>query len=109
MHEERKQWDDSFIEFAELEKLSPEVSLVYYVVKPPIFFMKSRDLAEKAIRLTQDGNYYEYDSSIPNESYPEKSQYQRCETVFAGSMLTKEGDEYGYYSFSQLKVILIIM
>jgi hypothetical protein len=104
LREERTNWDKGYIEFKEVEKIGNEVSLMYYVVKPPMFLMKARDFAEKAIRFENNGTFYLYSSSVPNEVFAEVKQYQRCETIFGGSVLTKEGDTYAYYSFSQVKV-----
>lgn len=104
LRDERMNWDKGYIEFKEAEKISPEVSLMYYVVKPPMFLMKARDFAEKAVRLEENGVFYQYSSSVPCEAYPEVKQYQRCETIFGGNILVKEGDSYAYYTFSQVKV-----
>lgn len=109
LREERVSWDKGYIEFTEAEKISAEVALMYYVIKPPLFLMKARDFAEKAIRFEENGTFYQYSSSIPIETYPEVSKYQRCETVFGGNVLVKEGDAYAYYSFSQVKVNLYII
>jgi len=109
LREERINWDKAYIEFKEAKKISNEVSLMHYVMKPPMFLMKARDFVEKTIRFEYNGIFYLYSSSVPNEVFAEIDQYQRCETIFGGSILTKEGDKYAYYSFSQIKVSVCVI
>eukprot|EP00826_Nyctotherus_ovalis_P053560 TRINITY_DN6982_c0_g2_i2.p1 TRINITY_DN6982_c0_g2~~TRINITY_DN6982_c0_g2_i2.p1 ORF type:complete len:178 (+),score=44.81 TRINITY_DN6982_c0_g2_i2:347-880(+) len=104
LREERTMWDNSFVEYNVTEKVNSEVTVIYYVVKPPIFLMKARDFVEKTIRLEENGILYEYYSSIPNEVFGPKDKYQRGETIFGGNILVKEGEEYGFYTFSQVNV-----
>ena len=41
LHEERKTWDKNILVVEEVKRLSSEVNVVHYAVKPPIFLMKS--------------------------------------------------------------------
>jgi len=104
LREERTTWDNSFVEYNISEKVNSEVTILYYVVKPPIFLMKARDFVEKTILMEENETLYEYYSSIPNEAFELKDKYQRCETIFGGNILTKEGDCYAFYTFSQVNV-----
>lgn len=106
---ERATWDDNLMESMEVENLSPEISVIHYVVKPPVFFMKPRDFAEKKIRFSIDETYYGYHGSIPDAAFPYVERYQRCETVFSGNILRKENDSYIYYTFSQLNLNVIFV
>lgn len=102
--DERTSWDSNLMEATDLEILTPDVSIVHYVHKAPIFLMKPRDLAEKKIRFKQNNSYYAYHGSVPESIYPCPSKYQRCETIFSGNILRKEGDAYIYYTFSQMNL-----
>ena len=107
MYEERKAWDDGLVNYIEVEKISNNISIIYYIVKPIIYFMRGKDYIEKSIRFKANDTYYEYNSSINHKGYPSTDKYQRCETIFGGSILVKELDSYVYYTFSQVNVILL--
>jgi len=102
LREERKNWDENLLELSNLTIINPEVSIIHYAMKPPIFFMKAKDFAEKQIAFCENGIFYGYYSSVPNTAVPVKDQYQRCETVFGGNILYIEGDDIVYYVFSQV-------
>lgn len=69
--------------------------------------MAAKDFAEKAVKLEDNETLYEYASSIPIEAFPAKSPYSRSETIFSGSILTKEEGVFILYMFSQVNVIKI--
>lgn len=109
LQRERYLWDNGVLEFSEVSRLSPELSVVHRVVRPPLFFMRAKEFIEKCIRFEEEGKYYGYSSSVPGFALPSKEQYQHCETVFSGSVLAREGDCYVYCEYSQadLKVISV--
>ena len=102
--DERSSWDDTLMELTEIESVTPEVSIIHYVVKPPIFLMAPKDFAEKKIRLEKNGVYYGYHGAIPEAAFPCIKKYQRCETIYSGNILRKEDDSYVYYTFSQMNL-----
>jgi len=107
LQKQRYLLDNTTLEFSEVTRLSPELSVIYRVIRPPLFFMRAKDFIEKCIRFEHGGKYYGYSSSVPSNGFPFKEQYQHCETIFSGSILTKEEDSYVYYEYSQtdLKVL----
>ena len=102
LQEGRKTWDKNVLLLEEVTKLSHEASIIRYAMKAPIYFMKAKDFVEKRIKFSENGVYYGYSSSIPNGVLPTTDQYQRCETIFGGSVLVQEGPNYVYYTFSQI-------
>lgn len=46
--------DSYLMESTELEALTSGVSIMHYVINPPIFLMKPRDFVEKRITITVD-------------------------------------------------------
>lgn len=108
LNEKRKDWDKNIILLEEIAQISGEVTVNHYAVKSPLLFTKSKDFVEKRIQFFEEGTYYSYSSSVPNGVLPPTDQFQRCETIFSGTILAKEEDNFVYYSFSQvdLKVFL---
>ena len=102
LEQDRIQWDDNVLLLETVVPRKDDLYVVHYAVKPPIFFMKAKDFVEKRIRIIEDGVYYMYSSSVTSEVLKETEQYQRCETVFSGSILVKEEENYVYYTFSQV-------
>ncbi len=98
----RREWDGNVILLEEVARITREVNVVHYAVKPPIFFMKAKDFVEKRVRFVDNGVYYGYSSSTPNGALPPTDRYQRCETIYSGSVLTTEGGSLVYYTFSQV-------
>lgn len=101
---ERRNWDDTVTIYEEIQVVSPEISVIHYATKPPVFFMKAKDFAEKMIRLERNGVYYGYHGTIPEHAFPAIDKYQRCETVFSGNILKKENETWVYYTFSQMNL-----
>jgi hypothetical protein len=98
----RREWDKNILLLDEIKNLSSEARIVHYALKAPLFFMKNKDFVEKRILFFNNGVYYGYSSSTPNDVLPVTDQYQRCETIFSGSILTKENNSLVYFIFSQV-------
>jgi len=97
----RLKWDNSIMEQNEIYKLSDEVKIVHYALKPPIAFMQARDFAEKRIFMFHNESYYVYISSIPNTEYKENKGQTRCQKFFECSLLRKENNEFFLYTVTQ--------
>ena len=98
----RREWDKNIVLLDEIKSITNEVRIVHYALKAPLFFMKNKDFVEKRILFFNSGVYYGYSSSTPNEVLPSTEEYQRCDTVFSGSILTKEKNTFAYFIFSQV-------
>ena len=105
---DRGSWDDNLIEHKIVETISPEISVIHYGVKAPFFFMKAKDFAEKAIHFERDGVYYGYHGCVSENVLPLIEKYQRCETIFSGNCLRKQGDYYSYCTFSQMNLNVLL-
>ena len=102
LNEKRHEWDPNLLCQEVITQINSELSVIYYAVKAPVFFMQSRDFAEKRIRFFSEGTYYAYSSSIPNEEFPAGEKHLRCENVFSGVVLKKEANKLVYYTISQI-------
>eukprot|EP00831_Metopus_contortus_P073332 TRINITY_DN66881_c0_g2_i2.p1 TRINITY_DN66881_c0_g2~~TRINITY_DN66881_c0_g2_i2.p1 ORF type:complete len:321 (-),score=49.60 TRINITY_DN66881_c0_g2_i2:60-1022(-) len=104
LNDDRMIWGKNVIANENVSRVSNEVRVSHYAVKPPFFLMKSKDFVEKKILFYDKGTFFTYSSSIPETVYPQLEAYQRCDTIFGGSIFWKEEDKYIYYTFSQVDI-----
>eukprot|EP01022_Parablepharisma_sp_SALTPOND_P016541 TRINITY_DN2452_c0_g1_i1.p4 TRINITY_DN2452_c0_g1~~TRINITY_DN2452_c0_g1_i1.p4 ORF type:complete len:188 (+),score=28.13 TRINITY_DN2452_c0_g1_i1:1563-2126(+) len=98
--EKRKEWDNAILDYENLRK-ERDWTIYRYILKAPAFFMKPMDFVEKRILFEENGTFYGYYTYVPEDIFPPQEKYDRCHTVFGGTILRKEGNEYVYYSLSQ--------
>ncbi len=105
----RYQWDKSLSDRRVLfQDEAKEVSVVHYVMKPPVAILSSRDFAEKQIKFVHEGEQYSYNSFVPEKECPAEGSNVRCETIYAGAVMWKEGDKYVYWSVNQFDFKVMI-
>lgn len=111
LNEERTKWDENIIFQEEIKKPTDIITVVHYATEAPMPFIRPKDFVEKNIRFIKDSIYYGYCSSVPDYLLPPKQNYNRGNTIFAGSILKYEEKRNVYYSFSQaeLKVFVSIL
>eukprot|EP01022_Parablepharisma_sp_SALTPOND_P012663 TRINITY_DN1633_c0_g1_i1.p7 TRINITY_DN1633_c0_g1~~TRINITY_DN1633_c0_g1_i1.p7 ORF type:complete len:114 (-),score=18.03 TRINITY_DN1633_c0_g1_i1:171-512(-) len=100
-YEKRTEWDQSIIRQEEVREIYSKLRVIYYAMKAPLIFMQARDFVEKRILFVEEGTYYIYASSVPNEEYEEKENYVRCDKIFECTMLRKEDGRLVLHSVSQ--------
>ncbi len=104
LNEKRTDWDTSIVDQEVIQQLSPDIAILHYAMEPPLPTMKPKDYVEKRIRFVDEDTYYGYCSNVPDEVYPQSERYKRASTIFAGSILRKEGNDNVYCSISQVNL-----
>ena len=102
LNEERPQWDKSVTDQTVVATVSGNCQVVRSVLDSSTTLMRPREFVEKRIRCSEGGVEYAYCSSVPDNVYPIDDKYERCTTLFAGTILHREGSNYIYNAFSQV-------
>ena len=106
--ERRKVWDKGILVYDVLHR-EGDWTIYKYTIGAPAFFMKPMDFVEKRMIFEEAGTYYGYYTYVPDKVFVPQSGYDRCHTVFGGTVLKKEGTEYVYYSLSQIDPHVIFL
>eukprot|EP00826_Nyctotherus_ovalis_P017166 TRINITY_DN15032_c0_g1_i2.p1 TRINITY_DN15032_c0_g1~~TRINITY_DN15032_c0_g1_i2.p1 ORF type:complete len:171 (+),score=16.10 TRINITY_DN15032_c0_g1_i2:270-782(+) len=104
LNEKRIQWDHNIIQYEILKRPQPNMQIVHYITEAPSAFAFPTEYIEKHIRFVHDSVHYAYCSSVPHNAFPTKEGCTRGTTVFAGSVLKREGGVTAYSSFSQVQL-----
>jgi len=97
----RKLWDKELTFYEDLST-NDDWAVYRYIMRSPSCLSNPLYFVEKRLLFEEEGTYYGYYSFVPDNVFPLKKNYSRCHTVFGGTVLRKEYDEYAYYSLSQI-------
>lgn len=97
----RKLWDKEITQYEEFP-IENDWVIYRYSMNPPMFLMNPMYFVEKRLLFEDEGTYYGYYSNVPDNILPLDKGYSRYHTIFGGTVLRKEKDEYAYYSLSQV-------
>ena len=93
--DERKKWDDSLQLLETLEKFDSGAMLIHGMSKRQMNVFCERENYEKRYSFIQDGVYYQFGSSVPDELYPITDQAVRV-TLYLNILMIQE-DEANFY------------
>eukprot|EP00826_Nyctotherus_ovalis_P066221 TRINITY_DN976_c0_g1_i22.p2 TRINITY_DN976_c0_g1~~TRINITY_DN976_c0_g1_i22.p2 ORF type:complete len:167 (-),score=42.19 TRINITY_DN976_c0_g1_i22:200-700(-) len=97
----RKLWDKELALYEDVAS-DDDWTLYRYIMRSPSCLSSPLYSVEKRMLFEDEGTFYGYYSSVPDNVLPLKKSYNRCNTVFGGTVLKKERGEYAYYSLSQV-------
>lgn len=97
----RKLWDKELTSYEDMAS-DDDWTIYRYSMPPPASLCCSMYSVEKRLLFEEEGAFYGYYSSVPDNVLPLGKNYSRCHTVFGGTVLKKERGEYAYYSLSQM-------
>ncbi len=97
----RLEWDQNLAIFKEITHISDDVSVIHCGLKSPNMFIQARDFVEKRIQFLENGMYYAYCSSVPDEVWPPAKSFVRADTIFAATIITIEDGDCVFYYISQ--------
>ena len=93
--EKRLKVDKNFKEFKVLKKINENTVITRMVSTCQLTMISEKELIEKRTYFFDNGVFYYFCSSIPDEIYPEKNKIQRAFNYF-GTMVIKEDIENFY-------------
>ena len=94
--DERKKWDDSLQLLETLEKFDSGAMLIHGISKRQMMIISERENYEKRYSFIQDGVYYQFGSSVPDELYPITDQAVRV-TLYLNILMIQEDEENFYF------------
>lgn len=113
--EKRMKWDINFKEFEILKKINENTLITRMVSTEQLTMISEREFIEKKIFFFDNGVFYYFCSSIPDDIYPPKREPVRV-LNYIGAMIIKEDIENFYIdSFNQVDIkmsipeVLIVM
>lgn len=96
----RMLWDKGLTLYEDVA--SDDWTLYRYIIRPPTPVSSPLYFVEKRLQFEDNGTFYGYCSSVPDNVLPLNNGHNRCNTIFGGTVLKREGNEYAYYSLSQV-------
>lgn len=102
--EERKKWDDSLQLLETLEKFDSGAQLIHGMSKRQMMVISERENYEKRYSFIQDGVYYQFGSSVPDELYPLTDKAVRVTLYLNILMIKEDEDNFNFETYGQVDI-----
>ena len=100
--EERLKWDKDIKSYEIINKISSDTSINKIITQKQILIISEREFYNKRCEFMDDGIYYSFSTSIPDDIFPLKSEILRVKNYFTIFVISHDINNYYFDSISQI-------
>ena len=102
--EERLKWDKNIKSYDLINKISSDTSISKLVTNKIAFVINERETYDKRCEFMDDGVYYSFSTSIPDDFFPPQSEPVRVKNYFGIFVIWDDLNNFYFDSINQIDV-----
>ena len=102
--EERLKWDKNIKSYDLINKISSDTSISKLVTHKIAFVINERESYDKRCEFMDDGVYYSFSTSIPDDFFPPQSEPVRVKNYFGIFVIWDDLNNFYFDSINQIDV-----